>query len=180
MTRLSEFVIARRRWIVVAWVVLTLFGGYAAARADRWLEPFGIPGSVGYEANQGAVEAFSTGEQPPLAPSSGRGDVTDAGARAGGRPGAAPLARLARLVVLDPQRRVRLGGPAHDVRQDLPTGQAVVHAARRTSRGSRPAGDRRLPGVTANVTGRDPLYEDAVGPKGRAAPRGADRRASGR
>jgi hypothetical protein len=39
MTRLSELVIARRRWIVVAWVLLTILGVYATGRlSDRWFE----------------------------------------------------------------------------------------------------------------------------------------------
>jgi multidrug efflux pump subunit AcrB len=43
MTRLSDFVIDRRRWIIVAWVLLTVVGVFVTGRlSDRWFpEPLG-------------------------------------------------------------------------------------------------------------------------------------------
>ena len=39
LERLAYLVIRRRRWIVLAWVVLTLFGLFSTARLyNRWFE----------------------------------------------------------------------------------------------------------------------------------------------
>jgi RND superfamily putative drug exporter len=59
---------ARHRWrVVIAWIVLTLLGAFAAAKlSDRWFESFSIPGFSAYEANQRTLKTFGSGEQPPL------------------------------------------------------------------------------------------------------------------
>ena len=106
MTRLSEFVIARRRWIVAAWVLLTVVGVYATGRlSDRWFESFSIPGYQAYEANQRALDAFGSGAQPPLVVifHADRGDVTKAPGlgRAIERTGAAVPGLTHELVLLD-------------------------------------------------------------------------------
>jgi uncharacterized membrane protein YdfJ with MMPL/SSD domain len=53
MAGLARLVI-RVRWLVVgAWIVLTVFGMFSAAKlSDRWFESFSIPGYSAYEANQ--------------------------------------------------------------------------------------------------------------------------------
>jgi RND superfamily putative drug exporter len=70
----------RNRWKVIgAWIVLTLAGGFAAAKlSDRWFESFSIPGFSAYEANQRTLKTFGSGEQPPLVAVFGtpKGDVT--------------------------------------------------------------------------------------------------------
>ena len=78
MTALAQIVIRRRRWIVAAWVVLTLFGAYAAgAVSSRWLEQFSIPGYSAYESNQRALKELGTGAQAPhVAVFTAKGDVT--------------------------------------------------------------------------------------------------------
>ena len=67
LARLAHLV-ARRRWYVIGvWIVLTLFGGFAAGQVSkRWFESFSIPGYSAYEANQRTLETFGTGEQAPL------------------------------------------------------------------------------------------------------------------
>ncbi len=66
LARLAHFV-SRHRYVVIAvWVVLTLFGGYAAGQVSkRWYQSFSIPGKSAYEANQRAMEAFGVGVRPP-------------------------------------------------------------------------------------------------------------------
>src|SRR5437870_12121985 len=66
LARVAHFV-ARHRWPVIAvWVVLTLFGGFAAAKVSkRWYQSFSIPGKSAYEANQRTLEAFAVGVRPP-------------------------------------------------------------------------------------------------------------------
>src|ERR1700759_780920 len=64
--RLAHLV-ARHRWKVIAiWIVLTLFGAFAAGQVHkRWYQSFSIPGKSAYEANQRTLKAFGTGVRPP-------------------------------------------------------------------------------------------------------------------
>src|SRR5947209_9340790 len=60
-------IVARHRWKVIgAWIVLTLFGGFAAGQVSRrWYQSFSIPGYSAYETNQKTLEVFGTGIRPP-------------------------------------------------------------------------------------------------------------------
>jgi putative drug exporter of the RND superfamily len=66
--------------VFVVWVLLTLFGAFAAKQVSkRWFESFSIPGYSAYETNQKALHTFGTGEQAPLvAVFHSAGDVTKA------------------------------------------------------------------------------------------------------
>ncbi len=66
LARLAHFV-ARHRWPVISvWIVLTLFGGFAAGQVSkRWYQSFSIPGKSAYEANQRTLKAFDVGVRPP-------------------------------------------------------------------------------------------------------------------
>jgi len=66
LARLAH-VVARHRWpIIGAWLVLTLFGGFAAGQVSkRWFQSFSIPGKSAYEANQRTLERFGVGVRPP-------------------------------------------------------------------------------------------------------------------
>src|SRR5438552_10253017 len=66
LARLAH-VVARHRWPVIgAWLVLTLFGGFAAGQVSkRWYQSFSIPGKSAYEANQRTLKAFGSGVRPP-------------------------------------------------------------------------------------------------------------------
>lgn len=45
MTRLARIVLAHRKIVVGAWLVLTLFGAFAAGQVSkRWFQSFSIPG----------------------------------------------------------------------------------------------------------------------------------------
>lgn len=62
MHKLARFVIARRWWVIAAWVLLALAGGFAAPRATSALSyDFGLPGQPGYESNQDIVRGFGSG-----------------------------------------------------------------------------------------------------------------------
>ena len=64
--RLAHTVSRHRRKVIVAWVVLTLFGAFAASQVSkRWYQSFSIPGKSAYEANQRALKTFGTGVRPP-------------------------------------------------------------------------------------------------------------------
>jgi len=79
MERLAHYVAHHRRLVIGSWLVLTVFGAFAAGKlSDRWLEDFSIPGADGYEANQRAVQELGNGELFPriLVLKSENGDVT--------------------------------------------------------------------------------------------------------
>src|SRR5436309_5842139 len=66
LARLAH-IVARHRWKVIgAWIVLTLFGGFAAGQVSkRWFQSFSIPGYSAYETNQKTLQEFGTGIRPP-------------------------------------------------------------------------------------------------------------------
>jgi RND superfamily putative drug exporter len=67
MERITRFVIARRWFVIVGWILLTMFGGFAAGQvADRFAQDFSIPGKPAYEANKRAYDEFGNGKQYPV------------------------------------------------------------------------------------------------------------------
>ncbi len=66
LARLAHLV-ARHRYLVIGvWLVLTLFGGFAAGQVSkRWYQSFSIPGKSAYEANLRTIRAFGVGIRPP-------------------------------------------------------------------------------------------------------------------
>ena len=66
LARLAHVIAHHRRPVIAAWIVLTLFGGFAATRVSkRWYQSFSIPGKSAYEANQRTLNTFGTGIRPP-------------------------------------------------------------------------------------------------------------------
>jgi RND superfamily putative drug exporter len=60
--RLARFVVAHRWWVLAAWLLLTIAGGYAAPKATSALTyNFGLPGQAGYETNQQILQTFGSG-----------------------------------------------------------------------------------------------------------------------
>jgi putative drug exporter of the RND superfamily len=78
VTGLAHFVIERRRLVIAAWIALTLFGVFSAAKvSNRWFESFSIPGYSAYEANQRAVKALGNGAiTPVVVVAKSSGDIT--------------------------------------------------------------------------------------------------------
>jgi putative drug exporter of the RND superfamily len=78
MERLGHFVVHHRRAVILGWVGLVIFGVIGAGQvANRWQENFSIPGYSAYEANQRALHSLGTGAQVPLvAVFHSKGDVT--------------------------------------------------------------------------------------------------------
>src|SRR4051812_30663588 len=81
--RLARFT-TRYRWpVIVAWVVLTLFGGVAAGKlSSRWYQSLAVPGQPAYETSQRALDAFGVGVRPPnvVVYSSPNADITKSAA----------------------------------------------------------------------------------------------------
>ena len=170
MERLTRFVIRHRKLIVLLWVLLTVFGMFGATRASkRYLESFSIPGYAAYEANQRALHTFGTGEQAPfVAVFQSKGDVTKA-------PGVANA--IAKAAAENPGSRTSsffsTGSDAY-VSRDRHTTFAEIYlpGLQQFSPGPSIARTRAalrdgLPaGVTAHLTGRDPLFQDVGGANG--------------
>ena len=66
LTRLTHLTV-RHRWTVIGcWLVLTVFGAFAAGQmSKRWYSSFAIPGKPAYEASQRALKALGAGVRPP-------------------------------------------------------------------------------------------------------------------
>jgi putative drug exporter of the RND superfamily len=66
LARLAHVVARHRYPIIGAWLVLTLFGGYAAGQVSkRWFQSFSIPGRSAYETSQRTLHTFGVGVRPP-------------------------------------------------------------------------------------------------------------------
>jgi putative drug exporter of the RND superfamily len=66
LVRLAHYIARHRFKVIGIWVVLTLFGGFAAGRVSkRWYQSFSIPGKSAYEASQRTLKTFGTGVRPP-------------------------------------------------------------------------------------------------------------------
>src|SRR5438034_1356354 len=170
LARLAHLVHRRRGRVVGLWIVLTLFGVFATSRvSSRWFESFSIPGYSAYETNQKALHTFGTGEQAPqIAVFHSRGDVTK-------QTGIAAAIRRAQLA--NKGSRVSsyfsTGSDAY-VSRDRHTTFAEIYPAgtpdfsstayqdetRAALKSATPAG------VTAHLTGRDPLQTASNGGTG--------------
>jgi RND superfamily putative drug exporter len=165
-TRLGRLahLIARNRWkVIAAWVVLTLFGAFAAGQVSkRWYQSFSIPGKSAYEANQRTLKAFGTGVRPPnVVVFHTDGDATKS---------AAIAAAMRRAAATMPGARTSSYFTTHDlmyVSRDRHTTFEEVYppgaATFSTTSGAaemRAAAARGLPqGIQVEVTGHDPLEE---------------------
>jgi RND superfamily putative drug exporter len=171
LERLARFVIRRRWWVVGVWALLVAFGMFTSARlADRWFESFSIPGYEAYEANQTMLKTFGSGEYPPLVVVfRSDGDVTEAtGIREAVDKGAAvwPGSRVSSYFTT--------GNDDSYVSDDRRTMFAEIYPpGNQQFAPSTLIGETRAAivaatpeGVSASVTGRDPLYEDVGGSEG--------------
>ena len=151
--RLAHLV-SRHRWKVIAvWIVLTLFGAFAAGQVSQALVPELLdPGQVRLRGEPADAEGVR--HRRPAAGrrrlphgrrrDEERGDRGGDGARGRGGP-----RRPDELVLLDARPDVRLEGPAHDLRGGL--------SARAVDRSRRRAGRPKIRAAAApRAAGRDP------------------------
>ncbi len=165
MERLARLVIRHRREVVGAWILLTAFGAFSAAKvSNRWLESFSIPGYSAYESNQRAVKTFGNGEQPPLvAVFHSNGDVTKQTGIADAVAAGQRVLRGSRSSsYFSTHNNAYVSRDRHTTFAEIyPAGQGGFNAlvnipqTRKQIQAATPAG------VTANLTGRDPIYEAA-------------------
>ena len=163
LARLAHLIARHRYAVIGAWVVLTLFGGYAAgAVSKRWYQSFSIPGKPAYEASQRTLKTFGTGVRPP--------DVV-VFHTSGDAPTSAPIEQaMQRAAAAMPGSRTSSYFSTHDtmyVSQDRHTTFLEVYppgtstfSSKSGATGLEAAAAKGLPpGITVNVTGHDPLEE---------------------
>ena len=166
LARLAHVVHRRRAFVVLVWVVLTLFGAFAAARvSNRWFESFSIPGYSAYETNQKVVKTFGTGEQAPfVAVFQSKGDVTkqDLGQA------------IAKAAAVNPGSRVSSYATTHSkayvsadrhttIAEIYPPGQNTFSGTSHISEVRAALKANAPAGVTANLTGLLPLQDASSG-----------------
>src|SRR3954462_1884126 len=161
--KLAHLTARHRRKVILAWIVLTLFGAFAASQVSkRWYQSFSIPGKSAYEANQRTLKEFGTGVRPPnVVVFHTAGDATKS---------AAIEAAMARAAAAVPGSRTSSYFSTHDpmyVSQDRHTTFQELYppgpSTFSTTSGAeavRAAAERGLPaGTQVEVTGHDPLEE---------------------
>ena len=63
---LAHFIAHHRRLVIGTWIVLTLFGGFAAGQlSTRWYQSLAVPGKPAYEASQRTLKAVGVGDRAP-------------------------------------------------------------------------------------------------------------------
>ncbi|HKG45025.1 MAG TPA: MMPL family transporter [Gaiellaceae bacterium] len=167
LARLAHVIVRRRRFVIGAWILLTLFGAFSAGQvSNRWFESFSIPGYSSYEANQRTLKTFGTGEQAPLvAVFHSDGDVTkETGIRRAIVAAAAvnPGSRVSSF--FSTRDRAYVSEDGHTTFAEIyppgtPTFSSSVHIKEVRAKLKAAAPE----GVEANLTGRDPLYEASAG-----------------
>ena len=163
LARLAH-VVARNRWKVIgAWIVLTLFGGFAAGQVSkRWYQSFSIPGKSAYEANQRTLNTFGTGVRPPdVVVFHTAGDATKSGAiEAAMKRAAAVLPGSRTSSYFSTHNLMYVSKDRHTTFEEVyPAGLAKFNSTSKAKE-VRAAAARRLPsGIQVEVTGHDPLEE---------------------
>jgi RND superfamily putative drug exporter len=167
LARVAHLIVRRRRAVIVAWILLTIFGGFSAGQVSkRWFESFSIPGYSSYEANQRTLKTFGTGEQAPLvAVFRTSGDVTKETGIAKAIAAAARINPGSRVSSFwSTGSRAYVSKDGHTAFAEIyppatPTFSSSVHIAqvRSALKSTAP------PGVTTYLTGRDALYDASSG-----------------
>ena len=167
LARLGHLVYRRRKTVIAVWIVLTVFGAFSAAKvSNRWFESFSIPGYSAYEANQRTLKTYGTGEQAPLvALFQSSGDVTKEKGITDAINEAADVNPGSRVSSYwSTNSRAYVSKDGHTTFAEIyppgtPGFSSTVHIAevRQKLKANTPSG------VTAHLTGRDPIYDDSTG-----------------
>jgi RND superfamily putative drug exporter len=167
LARLAHVIARRRRAVIGAWIVLTLFGAFSASQVSkRWFESFSIPGYSSYEANQRTLKTFGTGEQAPLvAVFHSDGDVTkQTGIQRAVKAAAKVNPGSRDSSFFSTGSRAYVSKDGHTTFAEIyppktPTFSSSVHLdqVRAKLKANAPEG------VQAYLTGRDPLYDASTG-----------------
>jgi putative drug exporter of the RND superfamily len=163
LARLAH-VVTRYRWpIIAAWIVLTLFGGFAAGQVSkRWYQSFSIPGKPAYEASQRTLKAFGVGVRPPsvvVFHTSGDATKNTAIKAAMGRAAKANPGALTSSY-FSTGSLAYISSDRHTAFQEIyPPGEAQFDTKSGADRTRKAAASGLPSGVTVEVTGHDALEE---------------------
>jgi putative drug exporter of the RND superfamily len=163
LARLAHFV-ARNRWpVIVIWLVLTVFGAFAAAKVSkRWYQSFSIPGKSGYETSQRTLKAFGVGRRPPnVVVFRTRSDATKSAAiRAAMRRAAKANPHALTSSYFSTGSLAYVSGDRHTTFMEIyPPGISKFDTKSHAEETRDAAAAGLPPGITVNVTGHDPLEE---------------------
>jgi putative drug exporter of the RND superfamily len=168
LEQLARLIIHHRKIVAGAWIVLTLFGAFAAKQvSDRWLEQFSIPGYSAYEANQRALKALGTGENPPHVAvfTTKSGDITSESqikTALESVKGTLPDFRISSY--FDDGNRAYVSQDGHTMFALIyPPGQQGFNAETHTGQVRGILLDALPQGVTVHLTGRDALADESSG-----------------
>jgi RND superfamily putative drug exporter len=163
LTRLAHLTVRHRRPVIGAWLVLTLFGGFAAGKVStRWYQSLSVPGKPAYEASQRTLRALGAGARAPsVVVFHTSGDATRSQAigqamqrAAATMPGARTSSYFSTgsLMYVSGDRHTTFEEvyPPGPVLLDVPSGAEKMRAA---------AANGLPAGITVNVTGREALGE---------------------
>ena len=163
LARLTHLV-TRHRWLVIGtWIVLTIFGAYAAGQVSkRWYQSFSIPGKSAYEANQRTLKSFGTGVRPPnvvVFHTSGDATKSDAIKLAMQRAAATmPGARTSSY--FSTGNTMYVSADRHTIFEEVYPPGIAKFDTKSGAESMRAAAAKGLPaGTTVEVTGHDPLEE---------------------
>jgi putative drug exporter of the RND superfamily len=163
LSRLAHLTV-RHRWAMIGtWLVLTVFGAFAAGKVStRWYQSLSVPGKPAYEASQRTLKALGAGARAPsVVVFHTNGDATKSEAieQAMQRAAAAmPGARTSSY--FSTGNRMYVSRDRHTAFAEVyPAGPATLDLVS-GAEAMRAAASRGLPaGITVNVTGRDALGE---------------------
>jgi putative drug exporter of the RND superfamily len=160
---MAHFTARHRWWVIGVWIVLTLFGGFAAGQlSSRWYQSLSVPGKPAYEASQRTLKAIGVGDRAPsvvVFHTSGDATKNPAIEQAMQRAAASmPGARTSSYFSTGGQMYVSRDRHT-TIQQIYPPGPAGLDKLSGAER-LRAAAQNGLPaGITVNVTGRDPIGE---------------------
>jgi RND superfamily putative drug exporter len=163
LERLAHLTVRRRRLVIGLWLVLTVFGGFAAGKVStRWYQSLAIPHQPAYEASQRALGSLGVGARAPIVVvlrTRGDASASPAVKQAAQRAAAAvPGARTTSYFSTGEEMYVSRDRhttfvelyPPGPVGTDVLSGAAAIRAA---------AAHGLPAGVDVEVTGHDPLDE---------------------
>ena len=167
LERLAHLIVRRRRVVIGIWIALTIFGAFSASQVSkRWLTQFSIPGYSAYEANQRTLHAFGNGEQAPMiAVFHSDGDITKQRGIAKAIERAQAADKGSRVSsYFTTGSRIYVSKDGHTTFATIyPAGSPSFSAAKFIKPTRAALRAVSLPGVTVNLTGRDPLQADSSG-----------------
>jgi RND superfamily putative drug exporter len=163
LARLARFTTRRRRWVIAAWIVLTVIGGISAGKlSSRWFQSFSIPGKSAYEASQRTLHTFDVGVKPPVVVVvHTNGDATKSPAvKAAFARAAAKVPGSLTSSYFSTHNSMYVSKDGHTALLEIyPPGNPKFNGTSGAKK-IRAAAAAGLPaGMTVNVTGHDPLEE---------------------